>query len=149
MYDALDIAKWFINRAIDDAPKSGEFMTPLKVQKLLYYSQGFNKIINKEQLFPEKIMAWQYGPVVEKVFVSLKKYGANGINEKMQTSKAIDSKVENVLNLVYNKLGQFSAFKLVDLTHSETPWKETEQSKEIKVGTIEKYFLKNYFINVK
>ena len=147
MYKALDIAKWFINRAIDDAPKSGEFMTPLKVQKLLYYSQGFNKIINKEQLFSEKIMAWQYGPVVEEVFSSLKKYGSNGINEKLQLNKSIESKVENVLNLVYNKLGQFSAYKLVELTHSETPWKVTEQSKEIKVGLIEKYFLENYFIN--
>ena len=148
MNNALTIAKWFINKAIEDSPKSGEFMTPLKVQKLLYYSQGFNKIINKELLFKEKIMAWPYGPVVENVFTALKQFGSQGISTKFKIEEKIDSNIEKVLNLVYEKLGQFSAYRLVELTHNETPWKTTAQSKEIKVGLIEDYFLKHYFINV-
>ena len=149
MNKAITIANWFINRAIDDAPKSGEFITHLKVQKLLYYAQGFNKIINNECLFKEKILAWQYGPVVEDVFQKLKHYGANGISKKIRLEEKIDASVEKVLNLVYDKLGQFSAYRLVEMTHSERPWQMTAQGKEIKVGLIEEYFLKNYFLNVK
>lgn len=42
MYSALDIAKWFlnINRAQMNFEDS-EYITNLKLQKLLYYAQGY------------------------------------------------------------------------------------------------------------
>jgi len=144
MYKAIDVAAWFINRAIDDSVLNGEFMTPLKVQKLLYYSQGFHKVLTGEKLFKEKILAWQYGPVVQEVFNELRCYNSSGISDGLISVK-IDDETEKVLNLVYNNFNQFSAGKLVSMTHNETPWVSTEQNSEIKVDIIEDYFKKAFF----
>ncbi len=39
-------------------------MTHLKLQKLIYYVQGFALVILKTPLFNERMEAWPHGPVV-------------------------------------------------------------------------------------
>ncbi len=46
----------------------------------------------------------------------------------------------NVLHEVLSYFNQFSASHLVDLTHSEDPWKYTPQSKAIPESMIIKWF---------
>ena len=41
-YKALDIAKKLIFKAQNDEPNGGKRLTNLKLQKLLYYQQGFH-----------------------------------------------------------------------------------------------------------
>ena len=59
-YAANDIARYILTLS---TPEVGDIISNLKLQKLLYYVQGFHLAIENEPLFMEDIQAWQYGPV--------------------------------------------------------------------------------------
>lgn len=72
MYKAVDIANWFIKRAIQDVQTNGgEYITHLKLQKLLYFAQGCYSAMEGKPLFKEKIYAWAHGPVVSAIYPKL------------------------------------------------------------------------------
>ena len=141
-YHAGTIAQWFINRAYMDVDNGGEMMTHLKLQKLLYYAQGCYSAMKGKALFDDKIYAWQHGPVVPAVYSVYKEYGANPIKDTAPVE--IDEDTEAVLEQVYQVFGQFSALKLREMTHNETPWKTTENGKEIPTKVITEFFKQNY-----
>ncbi|MDR2369284.1 MAG: DUF4065 domain-containing protein [Mycoplasmataceae bacterium] len=136
---ALDVAK-FILSIID--VEQGEVISNLKLQKLLYYSQGFTLALYDKPLFDDKIEAWQYGPVVPNVYDKYQKYGYNNIPPILKDETNIDSESKKVIHAVYKEYGQFSAFKLVEFTHNELPWKEASEreDKTISLDTMKKYF---------
>lgn len=142
IYSATKIAQWFVNRAYLDVDDGGEMMTHLKLQKLLYYAQGCYSAMRGHVLFKDKICAWTHGPVVPSVYEIYKNYGARVIDKTEKVE--IDEDTEYILEEVYQEFGQFSALKLRNMTHGETPWKETEQGKEISVEAITRYFKDNY-----
>ena len=54
---ADEIARFFIATVDRD---SGDNITHLKLQKLLYYAQGFHLALHRgEALFPDDILAWE------------------------------------------------------------------------------------------
>ena len=65
MEDVKAIAQWFVLKAAEDAGKGGEYLTKLKLQKLLYYAQGFYHAFYNEKLFKDKIIHMPYGPAVQ------------------------------------------------------------------------------------
>lgn len=145
-HSASEVAKWFLahNRIVSDED-GAEYISNLKLQKLLYYAQGCFLAITDKPLFDDKILAWQHGPVVEKIYHKYKCNGAEGIpfDEDFDFSKF--SKKENeLLEEVYNEFGQYSAWKLRNMTHNETPWKETKQNDVIDLDKIKDYFKKEY-----
>ena len=69
MYSAETIANWFL---INIDRESGDSITHLKLQKLLYYAQAWYMVLTENEaepiLFEEKIEAWTHGPVVREVY---------------------------------------------------------------------------------
>jgi len=128
-----NVAKYFLYRAIQD----GELVSPLRMQKLLYYAYSWTLVRNKKKLFDEKIEAWPSGPVVPSLYRELKGYGSAPIDEKYLgvknevELKAVFSKfpkdVKATLDKVYEDYMTKTAFELVTLTHSEKPWAETRK----------------------
>ena len=145
-FKALDVAEWFVQKAIVDASNGGEYMTQLKLQKLLYYAQGFFMVVNEgAKLFDETIEKLQYGPVVKELQPILSKYKSNPITKSLGgDASCFDNRTLAILQFVYDKFGQFSASKLVTMTHSEKPWIDAEFNKEISPDTIFQYFKQNY-----
>jgi uncharacterized phage-associated protein len=140
-YTAQQIAQWFINRSVGEATSNqGEYLSNMKLQKLLYYAQGCYLALKDTPLFNEKILAWEHGPVVVEVYNNYKKNLA--INTTAEIS--IDPATSSILNQVYNIFGQYSAWKLRDMTHNEKPWKNTKRNDEIKQEIIKDYFLEKY-----
>lgn len=138
MYSAFDIANYFLVMADDDA---GELLSNLKLQKLLYYAQGAYLALKGEPLFNERILAWTHGPVVAKVYYKYQEYENNGIPAPdKSTLVEIDAETREILNEVFTVYGQFSAWKLRDLTHEEPPWKETQNGEEITHQRLKTYF---------
>ena len=45
-----------------------------------------------------------------------------------------------LLESVYEEFGQYSAWKLRNMTHKETPWLSTKKNDVIRLDVIEKYF---------
>lgn len=120
-YKALDIAKKLIFKAQNDEPNGGERLTNLKLQKLLYYQQGFHLAFFGTPLFAEDVEAWMYGPVVPAVYDEYSAYGSSALPEvKVPVSLSKDE--EELFNEVYDAYREFSAIGLMNRTHSERPW---------------------------
>jgi uncharacterized phage-associated protein len=144
-YDAFDVAKWFINATDREA---GDDITHLKVQKLIYYAQGWALAYFDAPLFGENIEAWAHGPVAPSVWEQLKRYQWASIPVQKITRK-INPKHASLLNAVNDKYGIFSAKKLEAMTHAESPWikarggiPDTERcTTPISIAEMKKHFL--------
>ena len=145
MFSAIDIAMWFLNKHKNtEIPDDFEPLTKLKLQKLLYYAQGFFANERGQKLFGENILAWENGPVVREVYDEFKTVKGNSILSNSINQVSIEPDTERVLELVYEKLGQYSAWKLRNMTHDETPWKTTARDCVIPWDVIRKYFEENF-----
>ena len=136
---ALQLAKYLVKLNTKNE-EYGEVLTNLKLQKLLYYIQGFHLAYFDEPIFDDKIEAWQYGPVVVSLYGQLKKFGNGPVifpeDEKIKLSK--DQK--NLISAIFNQIGQYSAWKLVELTHSEAPWRNVRIQDEITQESLSVFF---------
>ena len=124
---AQRIADFFTKKAMDNSSE-GENMTPLKVQKLLYYAYSWRYSLQKERIFTDKIGAWEYGPVVADVYHELKKYGNYPIDELKTDPELLSSELKDYLNTIWHSYGEYSATKLSNMTHDEEPWKNARKS---------------------
>ena len=124
--------------------EDSEFITNLKLQKLLYYAQGCYLANNDESLIKEDFLAWEHGPVIRKIYDKFRKFGANGIQYNEDYEDKIDEQTKIFLKKVYNRFGQYTAWKLRDMTHQEKPWKETPRNSVIDRKLIQTYFKENY-----
>ncbi len=125
-------------------------ITPLALQKLLYYAQGFFKTFTGEFLFQDDCEARVHGPVYRNVYYSYRDYGYNPIEESGYGCDDIDlTKVEReILDSVIRNFGCYSGRILEKMTHAEMPWsrtradlKDDENSNQIiKKELIGKYF---------
>lgn len=139
MLRGLDVAKYFLTLCDDNA---GDLISNLKLQKLLYYAQGFHLAAFDEPLFSDEIEAWTYGPVVPEVYRAYKEYGSGALPVPTDLDLDLfDEQTREHLAEVYKVFGQFSAWKLMHLTHEEPPWKEAARTKAV----ISHEALKQYF----
>ncbi len=125
---------------IEDNSIKAEYITPLKLQKLLYYIQGLSLYIFGYPAFINKISAWQYGPVVEDVYKEYK--GRNPIDSPKDKIKLCDG-LEKIIDIVISSYGQMESGTLIDMTHDEDPW-----IKSINDGIIDNELIKDYFNKV-
>ena len=138
MLNAQDVAKYFLTLVNED---EGDFMSNLKLQKLLYYAQGFNMALFGSPLFSEKIEAWTYGPAVPDVYHTYKQYG----NRPLPFPQNVDfsnynSEVRELLDEVYAVYGQYTSSVLKNLTQNEPPWKNSSPKEEISLNALNEYF---------
>ncbi|MBE9188215.1 DUF4065 domain-containing protein [Microcoleus sp. LEGE 07076] len=139
MLSCDDAAKYFLAQVSEDA---GDLISNLKLQKLLYYAQGFHLALYDEPLFPEAIEAWTHGPVVLDLYRHYKKYGAGAIPCPEDIDFSIyEEETKSLLDEVYSVFGQFAAWKLRNMTQEEYPWKFAAQNS----GTITRQSLQEYF----
>lgn len=145
-YTAGQVAEWFLahNRKIM-AEEDAEYISNLKLQKLLYYAQGTYMAIVDRLLFNDPIVAWRHGPVVESVYHEYKENKSNGIvfGESFDFD-IFDLETQNILKEVYDYFGQYSAWKLRNMTHAETPWVNACINGVISNDSIRDYFKKEY-----
>lgn len=137
-YDVKEIAKKILSKA---CPDCGDEISNLKLQKLLYYMQGFHLACFDAPLFEDDFYAWQHGPVIPSVYDIYKSNGSNGIPCPEGEILQLTLEEEDLFDQVYNAYGQFSAFKLRDMTHEETPWKSTMLNSVISKDKLKSFFM--------
>jgi len=138
MNKAIDVANYILTLLDETA---GDLMSHLKLQKLLYYSQGFMLAMLERPLFEDKVVAWQHGPVVPTVWEAFKHHGSNPIPKPSGFDRSvIPDDAREVINEVYVAYGQFSAWALRDMTHEETPWRSTPINGEISHAVMKDFF---------
>lgn len=136
--------------------KSLEEVTPLMLQKLLYFIQGIYSALYGEPLFVEECRAWIHGPVYPEVYELFKDFKYNPIDdvrfalfEGMETGLTAQEK--RVVDLVVNTFGMYGGKTLEKITHNETPWIEARNGYEEGIPSNEllsKEQIMNYYISV-
>ncbi len=132
-------------------------VTPLALQKILYYAQGIYMVEYDEPLFDEDCMAWVHGPVYEKVYNLFKDFKFNPIEDNRfaiikQRYEELGSEEKRVIDLVVNTFGRYSGKTLESITHTESPWKDAREGYEASESSreiISKDDIKSYFAKVK
>lgn len=111
-----DYLLWF-------AKQHGDLLTPLKLQKLMFYADAWYMVLNAgEELIPEPFEAWVHGPVHRSTYRRFSEYRWNPIG--IDPAKPdLGPAIESFLDDVYRVFGGFSGFELEQLTHQEEPWK--------------------------
>ncbi|MBA5724626.1 Panacea domain-containing protein [Candidatus Liberibacter sp.] len=143
------IARYFLSLA--RAEEEPDLITNLKLQKLCYYAFGVMSALREENdppLFEDPIEAWMHGPVIPNLYENFKKYGSSPIPEMeslpYEEFSIFDPKDREVLDDVFEYYGQFSAWRLRNMTHEEQPWKDA-YSHRCYYDTIEKNDIREYF----
>jgi len=136
---AFDVAKFFIHRGNQEE----DSVSHMKLQKLIYYTQGYHLALYDTPLFHEKIEAWKHGPVCPSVYGEYKGFGANPINKEVNEdfTEVFSPDQLELLNEVYDVFGQFAAWKLRNMTHEEAPWiNHAENAEEIPQDELKEFF---------
>lgn len=122
MYSAHEIAAYVINWCHEhNIP-----ITNLKLQKLLYFIQGENCRSRRCRLIKDDFYAWQLGPVIPDVYSEYAIYSSSMLPIQENTVDFTDEVVETI-NQILLKYASKSAWTLVDISHSQGPWKHNYQ----------------------
>lgn len=141
----FDIANFFLKIVERDA---GSSITPLKLQKILYYAQGYYLAMFDEELFKEEFQAWAHGPANPDIYESYKEYGFSAIDKPKGEVPLLDDALIDFLYDIWNTYGIFDGKYLEKLTHQETPWIEARgdcKEGESCTNIISKDSMKTFF----
>lgn len=116
MARVVDVAEYVLERT--------GFVSTMKLQKLVFYSQALSLVHEGTPLFNEDFQAWVNGPVCPKLFRSHRgKYvvGPGELTDPSDTAHLTAGQKRHVDEVV-RLLGHLNGQQLSGLTHSETPW---------------------------
>lgn len=114
MATAHDVAAYILER-------HGE-VTTMKLQKLLYYAQGWSLAWDGVPLFEEPISAWANGPVIYDVFDRHR--GQFTVSSWQGDTSRLTEPQKETIDAVLDGYGHLSGQQLSDKTHFERPWLE-------------------------
>lgn len=119
-------------------------VTNLKLQKVLYYIQGYFYKRFGKAAFSAEIYNWQYGPVVPVVYYEYNDNGSAPLKSRMFFDDCEIAECEQALiKSVVEKCADISTSRLVSMTHSENPWKTAGAGNIISKNSIEIFFKHN------
>lgn len=138
-----------INSVIQYILNQCEDITPLALQKALYYIQGFYYAFYGTFLFPEDCQAWVHGPVYREIYFRYRDYQFDPIKKTGIFDVSIFSASEKaIFDSVSDSICCYSGKILEHFTHNETPWLFTRGDLPINASSdriIEKALIGDYF----
>ncbi|MEO8085242.1 MAG: type II toxin-antitoxin system antitoxin SocA domain-containing protein [Bacteroidota bacterium] len=148
MYSAVQIAVAFVNKGIAE----GNYVTQMKLQKLVYFAHGYHLATNNQPLIREEIQAWEFGPVIPSIYHAFKLYGSDVIADLKYASVSpsdlsirLSASALETINYTWKALSGVSAAKLSAWTHQNgSPWQNVYNPgvRDIRIDQeeIQKYF---------
>jgi uncharacterized phage-associated protein len=123
MASSLDVARFLIYLATPNDGEDTDGLCHLRMQKLLYYVQGWHLAACGKPLFDGRIEAWTHGPVVREVYPCFKVLGGQLIPPREGAdSKTLSPREKAFIRSVWDEYKQYSATALRAMTHQEDPW---------------------------
>ena len=109
-----------------------EEVTPLMLQKLLYFIQGIYSALYGKPLFEEDCRAWVHGPVYPEVYTLFRDFKYNPIDDVRfgllkGTDDVLTEEERDVIDRVVNTFGIYGGKVLERITHNEGPWKSARK----------------------
>ncbi len=105
-----------------------EDITPLALQKVLYYVQGFYYAFEGRFLFDEDCEAWVHGPVYRDVYNRYSSYRFDPIEKVEDFDESVFTTSEKaILDSIIKNFCCYSGKTLEKITHLERPWLHTRE----------------------
>ncbi|MDY7372881.1 DUF4065 domain-containing protein [Acinetobacter oleivorans] len=143
-FTAMEVANYIVDYTNNILKKQN--LTPIKLQKILYYVYVNCLVKHDAKLFDQPIEKWKFGPVVSDVYHSFKMHGTSHISTTVSGYKFTDnadggfsfdiipfdktdiefSSLAGEINSTIASLIDQGPFELVEKTHQEEPWKRCE-----------------------
>lgn len=130
-------------------------VTPLTLQKLLYYIQGNYVAIYDKPLFDAPCEAWVHGPVYRNVYNLFRDFKYNPIDDDRfvplkESALPLTLEAKEVVDRVLDTFGMYSGKVLESITHKEAPWLDARKGflpdetshAEISLDAMKAYFKK-------
>lgn len=142
MSKVIDAACYIVETVNDTG---GKQVTNMSINKLLYFAQGLSLLKTGKPIFDENIEAWEFGPVIAKIYKKFKTFKDNPIPTQRYNIDTLSDDEQNILLETIARYGKYSPSELVTLTHAEkTPWKNVYDP-AVKHKVIPQNEIKNYF----
>jgi uncharacterized phage-associated protein len=153
------LAKAVANEFIELA--GGRDLSPMKLQKLVYFAHGWYLAITDNALIRENVEAWQFGPVIPELYQEFKRYGSGDVSKPSLEHEGGSSYIPRIAHLqddreaeramevirsVWDHYGRYSAIKLSNATHmAGTPWSHCYSPTNLSSAVIPNEDIGDYF----
>lgn len=151
------------NKLISLGLQHDRLLTQMKLQKLLFFMQGWHLGLADKPLFENDFEAWTYGPVVPAVYQEFRDFGIRGINRfgraliRCGDQFAIaephlenPERLDPLFERIWQVYGQYSGNQLSDMTHRpDAPWTKVREPYGDNVPRsllIPKDLMRDYFV---
>lgn len=156
VYSALEVARHIINYS----NQAEQFLSVLKLQKIMYFVQAKFLISQGRPCFADNIEAWDFGPVVPSVLHEFLRFGLYsippvthyfvddekayfGIRKVEFLDRTISDEDKAAIDEVVDYFAEYSSVDLTDLTQKQKPWTDAycrDCQNVIPVDGIRTYF---------
>ena len=133
-------------------------MSPMKAQKLLFYTHGWHLATTGEPAIDKNFEVWPYGPVVGHIYQSLKSFGSGKITRYIAEYEPLSqkevafvvnktcAKLYEALDIAWEKYIGISAVSLSAMTHEPgSPW---DTARNRGLTTIPNDLIREYFVGI-
>lgn len=123
-YKALDVAEyiiWYENT-------QGRLTNNLRLAKQMYFLQVTFLANKKKPCYNEKLLAWDFGPVVEEVYYEYSYYGCGVIPPDKFKNKINNLEDEQLMNDMLDCMSKYSTSALVQIVTKQAPWENAYHS---------------------
>lgn len=145
-YSASAIAYAFVLKGIEE----GNFVTQMKLQKMVYFAHGYHLAKYGKPLVNEIFEAWKFGPVVPEIYQSYKLYGSDyiidpGLVANSARPLTLSDSALDAIAYTWRVTKNLSAAELMNWTHATgSPWAQvydpTNIATVIRNDSIQTYF---------
>jgi uncharacterized phage-associated protein len=157
-YDAKAVANYFLELAQRD----GIPVTPMKLQKLVYFAHGWSLALTGQPLVNDRVEAWEFGPVFRRLYGEFKAFGNAPITSKATdfrqggrvwwgTRTVVptieDENTKHLLDRIWEVYGRLSATRLSNMTHEpDGPWAQAlSRQPDARGVVIDNGAIRDYF----
>ncbi|MEW5843767.1 MAG: type II toxin-antitoxin system antitoxin SocA domain-containing protein [Bacteroidota bacterium] len=138
---ALELSYYIIN---NQKKFSNQGLSPLKLQKLLYYIHVWG-IVSHHEVLETYFEKWNFGPVNPEVYSHYKKFGNSNIIPETNTGKKLSVRSKKFVDFILSNYIKYDAVTLSAMTHRDSPWQETLHNQTISKNSIRKFYSKLNF----
>ena len=143
MATVVDVAAYILNRS--------KPLSTMKLQKLTFYSQAHALATAGTPLFQEDFEAWRGGPVSAELFEKHQGLFIIESGQLQSDSNNLSDKEKQIIDVVFDQLGNLTGNELSERTHAEAPWSNARKglnpsdpsNNVISQESIREYYMKN------
>lgn len=135
-------ATWVANNILQRAFRDKVDVSPMKLQKLLYFVTCLYQRKTRKRLLSEPFQQWKYGPVCRSVYDEfhvfrgnpIRKYGKDSAGNMYCIDEDNNKELRKVLDFVWGMMRNMSAVALSRITHrKDSAWSKAYEKKELYI----------------